>query len=188
MGKEYPVHVRRTNLEAHMTSASILPLAIMLATTSVFGQSFTLPPRIDPSKCPVELQVERSSGLFAYENAKVVPAEPVAPRTEQWFDLRMTNLLPHDIVAAEITAHGFSYKGRIIPVSDATPNIWKTVDVALDVKGNGSASRELSFDHFSAIRTIDVDSVTYADGSTWHASSPGACSVAPSLFMRISAQ
>src|ERR1700720_2297050 len=30
-----------------------------------------------------------------------------------------------------------------------------------------------------AIRTFDVNSVTYADGSTWHASSPSACSVAP---------
>jgi hypothetical protein len=73
-------------------------------------------------------------------------------------------------------------------LSAATPDIWKTVDVALDVKGNSSASRELSFAHFSTIRTIDVNSVTYADGSTWHASSPGACSVAPSLIMRISAE
>jgi hypothetical protein len=171
-----------------MKSASILPLAIMLATTSVFGQSFTLPPRIDPSKCPVGLQVERSSGLFAYENAKALPADDVRPKIEQWFDFRMTNFLPHEIVSAQITAHGFGYKWRVIPISDATPDIWKTMNVALDVKGNSSASRELSLGHFSAIRTIDVNSVTYADGSTWHASSPGACSVAPSLIMRISAQ
>ena len=64
----------------------------------------------------------------------------------------------------------------------------RTVDVAFDVKGNGSATRELSFAHFPAIRTFDVNSVTYADGSTWHASSPGACSVAPKATMRISAQ
>ncbi len=171
-----------------MKSAGILPLAIMLATTSMFGQGFTLPPRIDPSKCPVGLQVERSSGLFAYQNARAVPEDDAAPRTEQWFDLRMTNFLPREIVTAQITAHGLSYKWRVIPVSAATPDIWKTVDVALDVKGNSSTSHELSFAHFSTIRTIDVNSVTYADGSTWHASSPGACSVAPSLFMRVSAQ
>jgi hypothetical protein len=171
-----------------MKSAGILSLAITLATTSMFGQSFTLPPRIDPSKCPVGLQVERSSGLFAYENAKAVPAEDAAPSSEQWFDLRMTNFLPHQVVSAQLTAHGFGYKWRVIPVSDATPDIWKTMDVALDVKGNSSASRELSFGHFSTITTIDVNSVTYADGSTWHASSPGTCSVAPSLIMRISAQ
>jgi hypothetical protein len=171
-----------------MKSASILPLAIMLATTSMFGQSFTLPPRIDPSKCPVGLRVERSSGLFAYENARAVPADHASRLSEQWFDLRMTNFSPHQIVNAEITSHGFSYKSRVNPVSAATPDIWKTVDVALDVKGNSSASHQLSFAHFSTISTMDVNSVTYDDGSTWHASSPGACSVAPSLFMRISAQ
>jgi hypothetical protein len=36
--------------------------------------------------------------------------------------------------------------------------------------GNSSSSRELSFGHFSTIKTIDVNSVTYADGSTWRAS------------------
>jgi hypothetical protein len=176
------------DLEADMKSAGILPLAIMLAATSMFGQSFTLPSRIDPSKCPVGLQVERSSGLFAYENAKAVPADHAAPSSEQWFDLRMTNFSAREIANAEITAHGFSEKWRVMPVSAATPDFWKTMDVVLNVKGNSSASRELSLGHFSTIRTIDVNSVTYADGSTWHASSPGACSVAPSLFMRISAQ
>jgi hypothetical protein len=172
-----------------MKSASILPLTIVLATTSMFGQSFTLPPRIDPSKCPVGLKVERSSGLFAYENAKAVPAELAAPSSEQWFDLRMMNFLPLEIVNAEITVHGFGHNGGIIgPLLTPTPNLAKTMDVALDVKGNSSASRELSFAHFSAIQTIDVNSVTYADGSAWHTPSPGACSVAPSLIMRISAQ
>ena len=171
-----------------MKSASILPLAIMLATTSMFGQSFTLPPRIDPSKCPVGLKVERSSGLFAYENAKAVPAEHVAPKTAQWFDFRMKNFLPNEIVNAEITAHAFSEKWRVFSVPAPTPDLWKTVEVALDVKGNSSGSRELSFGHFSTISTIDVNSVTYADGSTWHAPSPGACSVAPSLIIRISPQ
>jgi hypothetical protein len=171
-----------------MKSASILSLAIMLATTPMFGQSFTLPPRMDPAKCPVGLQVTHS-GRFAERNAKSGPADDVAPSlSEQRLDFKMTNFLPREIVNAEITVHGFSHKGRYIPVSAPTPDLAKTVDVALDVKGNSSASRELSFARFSAIRTIDVNSVTYVDGSTWHASSPGACSVAPSLIMPVSAQ
>jgi hypothetical protein len=101
----------------------------------------------------------------------------------------MTNFLPHEIVNAEITVHGFGHNGGIIGLLlTPTPNLAKTMDVALDVKGNSSASRELSFAHFSAIQTIDANSVTYADGFTWHATSPGACSVAPSLFMRVSDQ
>jgi hypothetical protein len=171
-----------------MKYAKILSLAITLTTTSMFGQGLTQPRGIDASKCPVGLEVEQNGSLVAYSNAKSGSADDVDQRFSKRFDFTVTNLLPHEIVAAEITAHGFSYKWRIIPVSNATPNIWKTVDVALEVKGNSSASRELSFARFSSIRSFDVNSVTYADGSTWHASSPGACSVVPSGLMRISGQ
>jgi hypothetical protein len=176
-----------------MKSASILPLSIMLAATSMFGQSLTQPPRIDPSKCPVGLEVEQNGTLVPYKNARFDPntesdpADGVHQRSQQ-FDFQMTNFLPHEIVNAEITAHAFSEKSRVFSVPAPTPDLWQTVDVAFDVKGNGSATRELSFAHFPAIRTFGVNSVTYADGSTWHASSPGACSVAPRGPMRISAQ
>jgi hypothetical protein len=165
-----------------MKSASILPLAILLATTSMFGQSFAQPPRIDPSKCPVGLEVEQNGSLVAYG-----PADDVNQRSSQRFDLTMTNLSPHEIVNAEITAHAFSNKWRVFSVPAPTPDLWKTADVAFEVKGSDSATRELSFGHFPAIRTFEVNAVTYADGSTWHAASPGACSVAPRGPMRISA-
>jgi hypothetical protein len=166
-----------------MKCASILSLAITLATTSVLGQSLAQPPRIDPSKCPVGLEVEQNGSLVAYG-----PADDVDRRSSQRFDFKMTNFSPHEIVNAEITAHAFSPKWRVFSVPAPTPDLWRTVDVAFDVKGNGSATRELSFAHFPVIRTFDVNSVTYADGSTWHASSPGACSVAPRAPMRIRAQ
>jgi hypothetical protein len=171
-----------------MKCARILSLAITLATTSVFGQSLTQPPRIDPSKCPVGLEVEQNGSIVAYKSAKSGPADDVDQGSSQRFDFKMTNFLPNGIVNAEITAHAFSEKWRVFSVPAPTPDLWQTVDVAFDVTGNGSATRELSFAHFPAIRTFDVNSVTYADGSTWHASSPGTCSVAPRAPMRISAQ
>ncbi len=172
-----------TNLGADMKCANILPLAIVFATIPALGQGHSLPPRIDPAMCPVNLQVEHSSGLPEYRNAK--SGHVASPFSAQRFDFKMINFLPHEIVNAEITVHGFSNKGEIITYSTPTPDLAKTLAVALDVKGNSSASRELSFDEFSVIETIDVNSVTYADGSTWHASSPGACSVAPNLIWRI---
>ena len=181
------------NLEADMKLACILPLAVMLAITSMFGRSFTQPPRIDVSKCSVGLEVEQNGTLVPYTNARFGqntesdPTEGVRQRSEQ-FDFKMTNFLSHEIVNAEITAHAFSGKLRVFSVPAPIPDLWQTVDVAFEVKGNGSATRELSFAHFGAIRTFEVNSVTYADGSTWHASSPGACSVAPRGPMRISAQ
>jgi hypothetical protein len=56
------------------------------------------------------------------------------------------------------------------------------------VQGNGQASRNLSFSHFTAITAVDVNEITYADGSSWHTSSAGACSASPDLFMLVNAE
>jgi hypothetical protein len=105
--------------------------------------------------------------------------------------LDVSNPSSRDIVGAQFTVHGFSRKLRVIDPSDPSnaPDLWRTVDVALDVQGKGHASSELSLTHFTAIITsIDLDSVTYADGTQWQAPSPGACSTIPNIVMRISPQ
>jgi hypothetical protein len=105
--------------------------------------------------------------------------------------LDVSNPSTRDIVGAQFTVHGFSRKLRLIDPSAPSnaPDLWRTVDVALDVQGKGHASSELSLTHFTAIITsIDLDSVTYADGTQWHAPSPGACSTIPNALIRISPQ
>jgi hypothetical protein len=101
----------------------------------------------------------------------------------------MINLLSQDIVSAQITVHGFSNKSRTMELSNTSnaPDLARTVDLALGVKGNSRASRDLTVGHFTAVTDIDVNSVTYADGSTWNTSSPGACRVSPDLLMLVSA-
>ena len=105
--------------------------------------------------------------------------------------LDVSNPSTRDIVGAQFTVHVFSRKLRLIDPSDPSnaPDLWRTVDVALDVQGKGHASSELSLTHFTAIITsIDLDSVAYADGTQWQAPSPGACSTIPNALIRISPQ
>jgi hypothetical protein len=105
--------------------------------------------------------------------------------------LDVSNPSTRDIVGAQFTVHGFSRKLRLIDPSDPSnaPDLWRTVDVALDVQGKGHASSELSLTHFTAIITsIDLDSVTYADRTQWQAPSAGACSTIPNALIRISPQ
>ena len=73
-------------------------------------------------------------------------------------------------------------------MSGADPDLARTVDVALDVQGNGQASRNLSLSRFTAITAVDVNAITYGDGSTWRTSSPGACSASPDLLMLVNAE
>lgn len=179
-----------------MKSIAILPLAVVLATSSAIGQdtltrtggnqaALTWTHRsTDPAHCPVGLQADHGR-FFVERNVK----DDGGAWTTQRIHLTVTNLLARQIVGAQITVHGLSDKWRVVRLAGAsqTPDLSKTIDVALVVEGNGHASHDLALSRFSAVTAIDVDSVTYADGSGWKTSAPGACSVAPDSFMRVSA-
>jgi hypothetical protein len=156
----------------------------------------TPPLHMDSTNCPVGLQVKHGPGLATSRAADgpSINGKPLRDRQVQVPDqnqdihLTLTNLSPHSIISAQVVVHGFSDKWRYIPLSGADPDLARTVDVALDVQGNGEASRNLSLSHFTAITAVDVNAITYADGSTWRTSSPGACSVSPDLFMLVNAE
>jgi hypothetical protein len=184
-----------------MKPTSILPLAIVLATTSAIGQdtvllrspqttpSVLMRPRTPRADCPVGLKVNHGPS-FLKRDTEYGPFAPPAPKVqEQRIQLTMTNPSSKEIVSAQITVHGFSDKWRAIPLAGATdtPDLRKTVSITLNVKGNDHASSDLSLHRFTAVAYVDLDSLTYADGATWKPSSPGVCSVTPELFMLVSA-
>ncbi len=188
-----------------MKCASILSLAILLTGNCAFSQEpvtgstanlvlATPPSHMDRTNCPVGLQVKHGPGLPMSRNAgPTINGKPLNPQAQipdqnQGIHLTLINLLPRSIVSAQIVVHGFSNKWRYVPLSGADPDLARTVDVALDVKGNGEASRNLSLSHFTAITAVDVNAITYGDGSTWRTFSPGACSVSPDLFMLVNAE
>jgi hypothetical protein len=184
-----------------MKPISILPLAIVLATTSAIGQDTVLlrSPQTTPSilmqrrtpraDCPVGLKVNHGPS-FLKRDTEYGPFAPPTPKVqEQRIQLTMTNPSPKEIVSAQITVYGFSDKWRAIPMAGAkdTPDLRKTVNVVINVRGNDHASSDLSLNRFTSVAYVDLDSLTYADGGTWKASSPAACSVTPDLFMLVSA-
>lgn len=181
-----------------MKRVSILSLAIVLTTTFAVGQvNYQRPLRIDPANCPVGMQVRHGAGLPVAMKAAGPAADgralsgKVQPSIQnQDINLTLTNLSLQDIVRVEITAHGFGDKGRYVPLSDTlqAPDLAKTVDVVLDVKGNSHASRDLSLSRFTAVTSVDVNSIRYADGFEWHAPSAGACSVTPDLIMLVASR
>lgn len=186
--------------------ASILSLVFLLSNALLLGQqqltkqdagSASLTHvRSAGTNCPIGVEASLVS-LPSVSNAGPsingqgqLPGQKV---TKDYLQLHLdvSNPSSRDIVGAQFTVHGFSRKLRVIDPSDPSnaPDLWRTVDVALDVQGKGHASSELSLTHFTAIITsIDLDSVTYADGTQWQAPSPGACSTIPNMVMRISPQ
>jgi hypothetical protein len=198
-----------------MGRTSLLPLVFLLASaglvaqqrvTADTSQSASLTHvRLVGANCPVGVEASRGAGGFVrmntgptfdgqsierggprLEGKRFVPEVP-PPAFYLQLHLTLTNPSSRDVVGARFTVHGFSKNWRVIRLSGASaaPDLAKTVEVALDVKGQGQSSSDLSLTHFTAITSIDLDSIAYADGSPWHASSPGACSIVPDMLMRI---
>jgi hypothetical protein len=165
---------------------TLLSLAILLTATGAPGQSsLTWSRSLNASSCPVALQADHA-GLFVKRDVDDRDSQPTV--LNQRIHLTITNLSSHKIVSAEVTVHGLSEKWRFTPLMarQAVPDLAKQTKVVLEVKGNDQASHDLAFDHFAAVTSLDVNAVNYADGSSWHATAPGACSVAPSPRMLVS--
>jgi hypothetical protein len=187
-----------------MKSVRILPLAIVLATTCAIGQDTVThrsPNAASPNneslgfypysldRCPIGLQVNHGS-FFLQRKTEYGPGsgDGVSPASSvQRIHLTMTNPSLREVVKVELTVHGYSDKWRAIPLASSAPDLARRLTVVLDIKGNGHASSDLSLSSFTAVTSVDVDRLTYADGSVWHATARGACSVAPNPLMLVSA-
>jgi hypothetical protein len=168
-----------------MIRAGILPLVLLFAAPIVIAQSkstvLTLP-RTPDASCPVGMQARHGAGIPVGMNAGRSPISPPA----QKIHLTMTNLLAHEIVSAQFVVHGYSNKRRAMNLANSSnPDLAKTVELVLDVKGKSEASSDLSLSRFAAVTSIDLSSITYADGNTWHTPSPEACSINPDSLMLV---
>jgi hypothetical protein len=188
-----------------MIRAGVLPLVFLFAAPTIFAQQPVTPgntqstvlhlPRTPEASCPIGMQARHGAGLPVAMSAgpsingsPIDPNSPAfAPERAQRIHLTMTNLLSREIVSAQFVVHGYSNKGRALDLANSSPepDLVKTVDVVLDVKGKSEASSDLSLSRFTAVTSIDLNSITYADGNTWHTPSSEACSITPDLIMLV---
>jgi hypothetical protein len=141
------------------------------------------------SSCPVGLSAQPGVGP-----GMVIVVDGNATASQK-LNLQFTNTgdprQHSNITGAQITVHGLTARGRIAPArfGDAddpdAATLAKQVDLALTVAPGASASTGLLFKGFTSIRWITLDSLTYADGSTWHPSPQHSCRVVPNRVMLV---
>lgn len=180
-----------------MNRVSILSLVVLLVTPIAIAQSVTLN-RSDTigAECPLDIQASHGATVPIGMNAgpttdgRALERQAPAVTLHQQIHLTLINLRTHDIVSTQITVHGFSDKWKAIDLAKPSqgPDLAKTLEVVLDVKGMARASSDLSLSRFTAVTSVDLNSITYADGTTWHTSSPAACSITPDLIMLVAAR
>jgi hypothetical protein len=102
-----------------------------------------------------------------------VPMKGIA----QSLHLTVANPDSRHVVAANITVRGFKDKGRVIQVLSnlGSYDAERTVDVSFPAGTGREASANLSVPGFSAVSLIDLNSVTYSDGSNWKLAPGSSC-------------
>lgn len=132
--------------------------------------------------CPVSLRVQHGSGgsMLAVDKGRPKGLGQLAHVT-------LASRLPgKQIQSARITAYGLSAKGRIAQASaNEKFDVVKNLDVTFAQEEGTTAAADLWVPGMTAVRLLHLDSLTYADGSTWKVEAGGSCSVVPDGLMRI---
>jgi hypothetical protein len=129
------------------------------------------------SSCPISLHARQAPGGDMMEvNGKRVQ------NPGQRLHLSISESNSRRIVAANVTVRGFSNKARSMPTLSAedSSDAAKIVDVRFPAEaGKESSGKESSTDlaipGLTAVTTIDLNSVTYSDGSTWKLAAGRSC-------------
>jgi hypothetical protein len=141
--------------------------------------------------CPVGLQAKQggATGLVKVRHAPDAQPEALA-KPGQHIQLIITS--PADksfapkVKGATVTARGLSARARIDKASGTGPaDMRRTLNVTFTAEGDHSLTAELVLPGFTAVRSIKIEALEYADGSTRDFSGKKLCTVEPDPLMLI---
>jgi hypothetical protein len=183
-----------------MKSAPFLPLALLFGSLSLSAQNadqtqmgLTVVQVIPGSpSCPIGMHVRQGIGspLLAVKDGHTTKV--FAARLRMNLDtIQPGESSAKQITAATVTVHGLNGKPRTLLVGKA-PNhsaeVTKTMAVTLAPDNDKSFWTDLVLPGFTSANMVDLESVTYADGSTWKLTDhDGWCHAAPDPIMLIGA-
>ncbi len=165
-----------------------------MVAVSPNGQRTTTVVMIPISSCPVTMQAKQR-GLGAMVKTK--PASPqdqpeAIPKPAQHIHLILNGFVKDKHVSSAIvTVRGLSARSRMQNtnlVSNGTSDLRRTLMVAFTPDHDGSVSADIDLPAFTAVKSLQLESITYADGSSWTPEKNNACTVQPDSFMLIAAQ
>lgn len=132
--------------------------------------------------CPVLLDAQhRADG----DLLKVDRSRPARPA--QLLHLTLTSRDSRQILAARVRVHGLSGKGRVTQAQSGqdSADATRTMNVTFSAGPDKASSGDLWVPGMTAVLSIDLNSVTYSDGSTWSFTGREGCHVAPDPLMLV---
>jgi hypothetical protein len=158
---------------------------INLGNVQFNASTFTRQPIVLGSNCPVELRARPGGG------GAVAYASDARNGKSQRLHLTFANGKSKEIVAVSVTVRGLSPWARIVPAdrgSQDSHTFAKTVDLKLNVATGKNAEEDVALQSFASITRVDLESVEYADGTSWKASAMQSCHIVPDLFVLVGAR
>ena len=101
--------------------------------------------------------------------------------------LTLIDARPANIVSATVLVRGLNGKNHMVKTADARsgPNAARTLHVTFTKGQDNDVSADLYVPGFTSVSSVQLQQVTYADGSTWRTSGTKFCRVTPDPMMLI---
>jgi hypothetical protein len=157
-----------------------------LPTTGKAADSVVLyTDRLDNSACPI--------GFFARRQAtgQIMSAgDAKQDGPAQGLHLMLNHLTAPAIESIEITVYGYgiSSKARALPAfptQEPSPDVSKTFELRRSADSNSLSDADVWMHNVGSLSRVDLISVHYADGTTWHTTENLKCRAIPSGILLI---
>jgi hypothetical protein len=137
--------------------------------------------------CPVGLLAQQGTGAgMIIAHGSKDHSSPEHPT--QHLHISLANRREHPVIGITLIAHGLTATSRLTPASPSSGTITRTVHLDLALDPGDATATDLAFDAFTSVSRIDLASIDYADGSSWHAPATERCSVIPERLMLVSSR
>jgi hypothetical protein len=176
----------------NMKCAAAVSLALFFGSIALAAQSAgqqqpsTLMVQLPPGNtaCPVAMHARQGVGgdLLAVKNSRPKGAA-------QSLHLILTNGDSKQIAGGEVTVHGLTAKGRVtktLSAKDDSSDVVRTLSIKFSAGANKDVFADFWVPGLTAIHADDLNSVTYADGSTWKLQAGTVCRTIPDPNMLVS--
>lgn len=142
-------------------------------------------PVTGPALCPVGLRAQHLA-----DGNTVKTSAPVSHGIGQRLHLTLTGKPGRRIVSAKILVRGWTPQGRFQQASSirkqgGSDNGIRTLIAQFTAGEKDTATAEIWVPELSAVNSVEVLSISYADGSTWLLGKDQACRVAPDPLMLV---
>jgi hypothetical protein len=172
-----------------MKRAFAVASLFLLGAVASIAQNNPAPPSNDyvmyfpAPTCPVAMRALQGTGrgLLAVRDGKRIDGP------SQNIRLVLAHPESKNVTAATITVRGHSGKSRIENASVAKDAslLARTLDVRMSSETSSEDFVNLVLPGFTSVTSIELNTITYGDGSTWTVSGQKSCHVAPDPFMLV---